>query len=116
MENITIIQEQSNLPWYKKINPEQKAFMQHYKGKDKHTAIQDAFLPAMYKLHEVIHSDDTSPATRVQACQIVINKVIGDKIDIQQAKIALDVNKLLDQLTIIKGIVSQPIDITDDNE
>jgi hypothetical protein len=78
--------------------------------------VKDEFLPSVFQVRELRDTETSPPQVRLQAAQVFLNKIIGDKIDIQQAKIALDVNKLLDQLTCIKGIVSQPIDITDDNE
>lgn len=99
-----------NIPWYRKLNEDKKTFMQYYKGKDDKQAIQDLSLPAIYHVGEIIHSPDKPPQVRLQACQMILNKVIGDKIEITQSKQVVDINKLLDQLSTIRQV--SVIDVT----
>ena len=112
--------EEKPVPWFITRSKEEKSFVDHYKAKDKHIVVEDMFLPAMWNVNEIIHNADTPPQTRLQASQLIISKVIGDKIEITQQKQVIDINKLLDQLSAIKQVsrdipqndVSPIIDIT----
>lgn len=97
---------QKPVPWFinKQVNPDKQAFIKQYQDKEKHQVINDMFLPAMYRIGEIIHSADTPAQTALQGCQLIANKVIGDKIDITQQKQVVDVNKLLDQLVTLKSL------------
>jgi len=60
----------------------------------------------VFYAREIRENADTPPQVRLQTCQMFINKVIGDKIEITQQKQVVDVNKLLDQLTSLQAIRS----------
>lgn len=86
-------------------DPMQKAFKEYYRDKTLNQVIEDQYIDSVYHAAQLRESPDTPPQVRLQTCQMFINKVIGDKIDIKQTKIAVDVNKLLDQLSSIRAIV-----------
>ena len=96
-------------------NPKVRAYVDYYKGKDRQEAIDDLYLPATYHLGEIISSEDKPPQVRLQACQVIINKVIGDKIEITQQKQIVDVNKLIDQAMAIKSVMSSDISKSDED-
>ena len=111
------IEQTKPLPWFlnkDKINKDKAEYIQYYQDKDISKCIEDLVLPASYHISEIIHSEDKPPQVRLQACQLVLNKVIGDKIDIHETKTTIDVNKLLDQLSGLHHATMQPIDITED--
>jgi hypothetical protein len=84
--------------------------------------IKDEFLPSVFHAREIRESADTPPQVRLQTCQMFINKVIGDKIDITQQKQVVDINKLIDQAMAIRSITQDkdvidksPVSCKDDN-
>ena len=103
------------VPWFisKQSNPDKQAYMKQYHNKPVE-AINDLAIPAIYHVGEIIHSDDKPPQVRLQACQLILNKVIGDKIDIVQQKQVVDINKLIDQAMVLSQLSrgEQVIDIT----
>ena len=103
------------VPWFisKQSNPDKQAYMKQYHNKPVE-AINDLAIPAIYHVGEIIHSEDKPPQVRLQACQLVLNKVIGDKIEIHQSKQVVDINKLIDQAMVLSQLSRQDatIDIT----
>jgi len=96
------------VPWFisKQSNPDKQAYMKQYHNKPVE-AINDLAIPAIYHVGEIIHSDDKPPQVRLQACQLILNKVIGDKIDIVQQKQVVDINKLIDQAMVLSQLSRQ---------
>ena len=113
----TIKKQDKSVPWFisKQNNPDKQAFIKAYQDKEKHQVIKDMFLPAMYKVGEIIYSNDTPAQTALQGCQLIINKVIGDKIEITQQKQIVDVNKLIDQAMAIRSITQENISKSDED-
>ena len=103
------------VPWFisKQSNPDKQAYMKQYHNKPVE-AINDLAIPAIYHVGEIIHSDDKPPQVRLQACQLILNKVIGDKIEITQQKQVVDINKLIYQAMVLSQLSRQDatIDIT----
>jgi hypothetical protein len=84
--------------------PEHKAFLQYAEGKKPEQIIQDQFVDSVYTMVEVRDSPKTKAQTKFLVSKAFIDKVIGDKIEITQQKQTVDVNKLLDQLTTLRGL------------
>ena len=103
--NIEIVKP---VPWFisKQNNPDKQAYMKQYHNKPVE-AINDLAIPAIYHVGEIIHSEDKPPQVRLQACQLVLNKVIGDKIEIHQSKQVVDINKLIDQAMVLSQLSRQ---------
>ena len=85
-------------------NQRLKDFIAIQSQKSMEEVIRDEFLPSVFQIREVRDSVNSPPQCRLQASQVFINKIVGDKIDIKQTKIAVDVNKLLDQLSSIRAL------------
>ncbi len=111
--NIEIVKP---VPWFisKQNNPDKQAYMKQYHNKPVE-AINDLAIPAIYHVGEIIHSEDKPPQVRLQACQLVLNKVIGDKIEIHQSKQVVDINKLIDQAMALSQLSRQDISKSDNN-
>ena len=121
MENTTITPavNKSEVPWYRKIGKEKQATIRYVKKHGINKVLTEELAPlAIATIGEIIVNEDTPPQVRLQSCQLALNKVIGDKIEVKESKINLDVNKLLDQLISLKHISpiedNQVIDITED--
>jgi hypothetical protein len=129
MEQSQIVKQDKDnkvIPWFveKQNNEDRQAFIKQYQDKPIE-AINDLAIPAIYHIGEIIHSEDKPPQVRLQACQMILNKVIGDKIEITQSKQIVDINKLIDQAMAIRSItqdnISKPdndaiIDVTPESE
>lgn len=129
MEQSQIVKQDKDnkvIPWFmnQSINQDKQAFIKQYQDKPIE-AINDLAIPAIYHIGEIIHSEDKPPQVRLQACQMILNKVIGDKIEITQSKQIVDINKLIDQAMAIRSItqdnISKPdkdsiIDVTPESE
>jgi hypothetical protein len=126
MEQSQIVKQDKDnkvIPWFmnQSINQDKQAFIKQYQDKPIE-AINDLAIPAIYHIGEIIHSDDKPPQVRLQACQMILNKVIGDKIEITQQKQIVDINKLIDQAMAIRSITQDkdvidksPVSCKDDN-
>lgn len=124
MDSGTITKIESNkphIPWYRQKDMNKLEYYKEYKDKPIE-AINDLAIPAIYHIGEIIHSDDKPPQVRLQACQMILNKVIGDKIEITQSKQIVDINKLIDQAMAIRSITQDkdvidksPVSCKDDN-
>lgn len=126
MEQSQIVKQDKDnkvIPWFveKQNNEDRQAFIKQYQDKPIE-AINDLAIPAIYHIGEIIHSEDKPPQVRLQACQMILNKVIGDKIEITQSKQIVDINKLIDQAMAIRSITQDkdlvdksPVSCKDDN-
>jgi hypothetical protein len=126
MEQSQIVKQDKDnkvIPWFmnQSINQDKQAFIKQYQDKPIE-AINDLAIPAIYHIGEIIHSEDKPPQVRLQACQMILNKVIGDKIEITQSKQIVDINKLIDQAMAIRSITQDkdvidksPVSCKDDN-
>ena len=118
MDSGTITKIESNkphIPWYRQKDMNKLEYYKEYKDKPIE-AINDLAIPAIYHIGEIIHSEDKPPQVRLQACQMILNKVIGDKIEITQQKQVVDINKLIDQAMAIRSITNESISKSDNNE
>jgi hypothetical protein len=111
---ITKIESKPHIPWYRQKDMNKLEYYKEYKDKPIE-AINDLAIPAIYHIGEIIHSEDKPPQVRLQACQMILNKVIGDKIEITQSKQIVDINKLIDQAMAIKSVMTSDIS-KNDNE
>ena len=116
MENNNNIEIVKPVPWFisKQNDPDKQAYMKQYHNKPVE-AINDLAIPAIYHVGEIIHSADKPPQVRLQACQLVLNKVIGDKIEITQQKQIVDINKLIDQAMALSQLSRQDISKSDNS-
>ncbi len=94
-----------------------KAWSLMHKGKQLDQIVRDEALPSLAKVCEVRDSPATPPQTVLQSCQLILNKVLPDRIESSNLSMSVDINRLFEYWTALnsQAHATQPA-ITNDNE
>ncbi len=86
-------------------NPYYLEFKKKYSDMDIEQITRSESIPSLSKVCEIRDSTDTTPQTALQACQLILNKVLPDKIG-PWLDVKIDLNKLLE----VYGNISRHIE------
>jgi hydroxylamine reductase (hybrid-cluster protein) len=82
--------------WPIKPREHYRIFKQQNQGKDLEQVIREEALPSIARVVEIRDDMETPPQTALQAAQVILNKVLPDKIERRELVATVDLNKLFE--------------------